>query len=220
MKTASHFTLVTALFLFCAGMAYGQGIQIASVSPAQANSGDTGITVTATLESDGAPPDQIQPNNFSIGEIAGTNLSRSSLDITATFDFPAETTAGLYDVTLVFPAPENGEITATLSNGFQIGDGGDTSFMALEVSRAGAYLGYTLFSTIGGGDIYLVDMKGQLAHNWTSSYSRGTSADYLMNDGSLLRATAVNNAPTTFEGSSGGGRIEWLNPDGSVKWYY
>ena len=47
--------------------------------------------------------------------------------------------------------------------------------------------GYTLFQPLRSRSVYLVDMKGGLAHRWQTEYLPGQSV-YMVENGHLLRA--------------------------------
>jgi hypothetical protein len=77
-------------------------ITIDAVAPEQADPGDSGVTVVATL-SGTLPPDVVQPTSFRIGTLDGSNLARpSSATVSADFDFSTDFAEGSYDATIVF----------------------------------------------------------------------------------------------------------------------
>ena len=80
----------------------------------------------------------------------------------------------------------------------------------------GIYDAYTLFSP--SRDTYLIDNCGQLIHTWSSNYQTGGSI-YLLEDGSLLRTTKINEY-NVFDGGGIGGGVEKLDWDGNVIWSY
>lgn len=82
----------------------------------------------------------------------------------------------------------------------------------------GATDGYTLFAPLQSGTTYLVDVAGEVAHEWKTELGPG-NAVYLLPSGNLLRCVRVeDNAP--FRGGGIGGRLQELAPDGSVVWDY
>jgi hypothetical protein len=81
-----------------------------------------------------------------------------------------------------------------------------------------AFDGVTLFSPLNSNDTYLIDMDGEVLHQWRTD-SMTASGLYLMNDGTLLRAGREDHEPK-FRGGGIGGRIQRLAPDGSVLWSY
>lgn len=79
-----------------------------------------------------------------------------------------------------------------------------------------AYEAYTLFSP--SRDTYLIDNCGRVVNMWSSNYQTG-GAIYLLEDGLLLRTNRVNNSDV-FSGGGIGGRLEKINWNGDVVWYY
>ena len=80
----------------------------------------------------------------------------------------------------------------------------------------GVYDGYTLFSP--SRDTYLIDNCGKIVNMWSSNYQTG-GAVYLLEDGSLLRTTKINNF-NVFQGGGIGGGVEKLDWNGNVIWNY
>jgi len=95
---------------------------IESVSPTYANQGDTDVQVTITLSEQGAPPSQVAPLSVTIGTLAGDEINRNGLMVTAVFDIPADEPTGMKDVSVKFPAPR-GTVTFTKSEAFEIQSG-------------------------------------------------------------------------------------------------
>lgn len=81
-----------------------------------------------------------------------------------------------------------------------------------------SYAGYTLFSPLKSTKTFLIDMNGMLVCSWTSSYVPGQAA-MLLKDGSLLRAAFVQ-AGNPFTQGGIGGRIEKLDWEGNLTWYF
>jgi len=81
-----------------------------------------------------------------------------------------------------------------------------------------ACAGYTLFAPLGSTSTYLVDLRGNVVHTWTSQYEPG-QAVYLLDDGSLLRC-AREPDNEHFGGGGIGGRVERLAPDSRVLWTF
>lgn len=77
--------------------------------------------------------------------------------------------------------------------------------------------GYTLIAPLFDTNSYLVDMEGNVVHNWSSSYQAGAHA-VLLEDGSLLRGANVPNG--NFGGGGRSGRIERFSWDGTLQWSY
>ena len=76
--------------------------------------------------------------------------------------------------------------------------------------------GYTLMSPMHSTATYLVDNAGRYVHKWTSTGEPGRSS-YLLENGHLIRASAMPNAgPST--GGGEGGRIEEYDWDGKLVW--
>lgn len=112
-------TVILSLLLVCMITSVFAQDGIESVSPTSATQGDNGVVVTIILESDTAPPSQVNPNSVTIGTLTGINTSRSDLTITSTFDFPSDMTPASYDVSVEFPTPE-GTLTFTEAGGFTV----------------------------------------------------------------------------------------------------
>jgi len=79
-----------------------------------------------------------------------------------------------------------------------------------------AYNGFTLFNTLGGDAVYLVDMAGRVVHSW-----RPLLPPYcgeLLDNGHLLVTLRVAQPLTRFGGAHGGvAELDW---DGRVLWQY
>lgn len=82
----------------------------------------------------------------------------------------------------------------------------------------GAFEGYTLYTPLRETTTYLVDMEGRVVHAWEHELRPGNTC-YLLEDGSLLRAARVPDAPR-FHGGGQGGRIERLTWEGEVEWSF
>jgi hypothetical protein len=78
--------------------------------------------------------------------------------------------------------------------------------------------GYTLFAPLSSTQTYLIDMAGNVAHEWTAARNPGAAAE-LLPSGHLLRAGNMNNATFSSAGGSGG-RITEFDWDGNVVWSY
>ncbi|HUH28479.1 aryl-sulfate sulfotransferase [Gelidibacter sp.] len=78
-----------------------------------------------------------------------------------------------------------------------------------------AYDGYTLFSV--DKLTYLINNCGEVINSWTSNHPPG-SAFYLLEDGSLLRASRIENL--NFPSFPKGGLIEKYNWDGDLTWSF
>ena len=80
-----------------------------------------------------------------------------------------------------------------------------------------AFEGYTLFSPYGRTTTYLVNMDGEIVHEWETGYQPGNWG-YLLENGNLLYAGNTRKAPVPFAG--GGGLVMELDWDGKVVWQY
>ena len=78
---------------------------------------------------------------------------------------------------------------------------------------AEAYRGYTLFSSNGGDDAYLIDMEGKFVHRWHSG--RGISYGYLLPNGNMLFRNRGG-----LPGMPGSDGIQELSWDGDLVWEY
>ena len=87
----------------------------------------------------------------------------------------------------------------------------------LRVHAAGAFEGYTLFTPASSTIIYLVDMEGEVVHEWDTDLSSG--ALYLLDSGNLLRCARRDDSPR-FRGGGIGGAIQELDWEGNVAWNY
>ena len=83
-----------------------------------------------------------------------------------------------------------------------------------EPSRA--YNGYTLFASLYGKEVYLMDMKGRFVHRWNMPLSPGCDAELLPN-GNLLWAGKVIPGPLPDFGGSGGLLME-VDWEGNEVW--
>ena len=81
-----------------------------------------------------------------------------------------------------------------------------------------AYNGYTLFTPVGAGNVWLVDMQGRFVHRWEMQHRPG---DYglLLTNGNLLYAGKVIPGPLTDIGGFGGVLLE-ADWDGTIVWKY
>jgi outer membrane protein assembly factor BamB len=81
-----------------------------------------------------------------------------------------------------------------------------------------SYRGYTLFAPLGGKDVWLIDMRGCVVHQWSMPYPPGLYG-VLLDNGNLLYAGRVNDSPlANFEG--GGGVLLEVDWDGNPVWKY
>jgi len=80
-----------------------------------------------------------------------------------------------------------------------------------------AYNGYTLVSPSTATTSYLIDMKGDVVHEWKTKYKPGLYAELLPN-GNLLRGVTFKKLMVPFGGASSG--VQELDWDGNVVWEY
>jgi hypothetical protein len=88
--------------------------------------------------------------------------------------------------------------------------------VGLKRCSPGVYEGYTLFSPNQYTATYLIDVSGQIVHQWDTDYRPGMSA-YLLDSGNLLR-TAQDNPGERFFAGGAGGRVQEITWDGEVVW--
>lgn len=77
--------------------------------------------------------------------------------------------------------------------------------------------GYTLLAPNSSTSSYLIDNCGRAVHEWTSGYMPGVSVK-LLEDGQLLRTCRIAN--TAFNGGGLGGRVQLMDWNSNVTWYY
>lgn len=87
----------------------------------------------------------------------------------------------------------------------------------LRVREAGALDGYTLISPLLSDKTYLLDMDGEIAHEWQTEYA--PCSTYLLESGNLLRGARQDDNPR-FHGGGIGGRILEYDWDGAVVWEF
>ena len=88
----------------------------------------------------------------------------------------------------------------------------------LKLDTPAAFQGYTLFSPLLSGKIYLIDMQGQVVHEWDTGQQPG-GAVYLQDSGSLIRCAIQPNNPR-FKGGGIGGLVQEIGWDGERLWEY
>ncbi len=94
-----------------------------------------------------------------------------------------------------------------------------TQTVGLFLNTANAGPGYTLMSPMQGNDTYLLNNAGQYVHKWTSQYNPGR-ADYLMENGHLIRECSVGMQAKLSSGGGEGGRHEEHDWAGSLVWSF
>ena len=88
--------------------------------------------------------------------------------------------------------------------------------IGLMVNTSKAFTGYTLMSPLHSTATYLLNNAGQYVHKWTSTGEPGRSS-YLLENGHMIRASAMPNVgPST--GGGEGGRIEEYDWNGNLVW--
>ena len=88
--------------------------------------------------------------------------------------------------------------------------------VGLFVNDAESFDGYTLWGPLRESGTYLVNNEGDLVHKWNSEYR--PNANYLLEDGSLLRTAQLDNLSWGAGGSSG--RVEQLDWNSNVIWSF
>ena len=90
--------------------------------------------------------------------------------------------------------------------------------VGLFLNTTDAYPGYTLMSPMHSTHTYLLNNAGQYVHQWTSTGEPGRSS-YLLENGDLIRASAVmSGGPST--GGGEGGRIEEYDWGNNLVWAF
>lgn len=87
----------------------------------------------------------------------------------------------------------------------------------LRVNDAAAFEGYTLFSPLRSGSAFLLDMKGEVAHEW--KHGLPPMSPYLLDNGRLMLISRIDDNPVFFGGGIGG-RITEYDWDGKLTWEY
>ena len=79
--------------------------------------------------------------------------------------------------------------------------------------------GYVFFAPIASDSNYLIDMCGRRIHTWPGSLKPGQGV-YFLPDGCIMRSEAINNNTVFYGSGAAGGRIEKIDPQGTVVWSY
>lgn len=87
----------------------------------------------------------------------------------------------------------------------------------LRTREPGTFDGYTLFAPLRSGTTFLLDMEGQVAHEW--KHGLPPMAVYLRDNGSVLMISRIDDNPVFFGGGIGG-RITEHDWDGQLTWEY
>ncbi|MFZ4480299.1 MAG: SUMF1/EgtB/PvdO family nonheme iron enzyme [Rhodoferax sp.] len=118
-------------------------------------------------------------------------------------------------------SPDNNPDSAWLQVGFRVmrPDKSGTSVantIGLMLNTSKAFTGYTLISPIHSTATYLLNNAGQYVHKWISTGEPGRSS-YLLENGHMIRASAMQGVgPST--GGGEGGRIEEYDWNGNLVW--
>jgi len=81
----------------------------------------------------------------------------------------------------------------------------------------GTFEGYTLIAPMLHPSVYLINLEGDIVHEWKVSSRFGTT-NQLLPDGALLRVSAAPNSWTNVQGFSG--RVEIIEWDGTLRWQH
>jgi formylglycine-generating enzyme required for sulfatase activity len=118
-------------------------------------------------------------------------------------------------------SPDGNPASAWLQVGFRVvrpDKVTSTRTIGLMQSTGKAFAGYTLMSPMHSTFTYLLDNAGQYVHKWNSTGEPGRSS-YLLENGHMIRASAMQNVgPST--GGGEGGRIEEYDWDGNLVWAF
>lgn len=90
---------------------------------------------------------------------------------------------------------------------------------AVKVKRDGAFEGYTLVAPSESKTTYLVDLDGEIAHEWRTDFTPGLQVE-LLESGQLLRPGKTKRKTPFSKGNGWGGVIELLDWDGEPDWRY
>lgn len=90
--------------------------------------------------------------------------------------------------------------------------------LGLRVREPQAFPGYTLISPLQSRTVLLIDLDGEVVHQWTTDSAPG-GGFYLLEDGSLLRSGRKEENPR-FRGGGIGGLIQRYDFEGELVWEY
>ena len=80
-----------------------------------------------------------------------------------------------------------------------------------------AFSGYTIFSPMGRPSTFLINMKGDVVHEWELPVMAGNYA-YLLPNGNLLAAQRTPDGPADLPGK--GGKLIEMDWDGNILWEF
>ena len=89
----------------------------------------------------------------------------------------------------------------------------------LIANKPAAFQGYTLFAPLNHKSTYLINMEGEIVHQWDHEEQVSNSV-YLLEDGRLLRPMHVRDNEVFGAPPFGGGRLQIIGWDGKVEWDY
>ncbi|HEX6311129.1 MAG TPA: aryl-sulfate sulfotransferase [Acidimicrobiia bacterium] len=99
------------------------------------------------------------------------------------------------------------------------GAGGAGAETGVTLVADGAYEGYTLIAPSESATTYLVDLDGEVVHEWDADFTPGLQVE-LLESGELLRPGKTRRETPFSEGNGRGGVIERLDWDGETTWRY
>src|ERR671919_2318454 len=97
------------------------------------------------------------------------------------------------------------------------GQGGRPEGLVTKEQTASA--GYTLYSPLEMERAYLVDLDGKVAHSWRHDTQPGLN-QYLLEDGTLVRAGRLKLKGPFADAKGQGGRVEAVDWDGNLLWRF
>jgi hypothetical protein len=111
--------------------------------------------------------------------------------------------------------PGHAQEKSTTNDG--AGESDRSAELGVRINEPEAFTGYTLIAPYLSTITYLVDMQGEVVHQWESEDTPAAGA-YLLDDGSLLRCADTENP--RFRSNGTGGRVQLFDWDGTLKWDY
>ena len=114
-----------------------------------------------------------------------------------------------------FPSSSNrGVLVLILSSMLSPGFGDEQRGLVVNTPQASP--GYTLIAPFGGQKTFLIDLQGNVVHEWVMTDKPGQAA-YLLEDGSLLRSVKIPNQRFNVRGGPAG-RIQRIGWNGRLIW--